>query len=89
VDKHGYADLVIGRSNDGFGEVDLDDPLLKVPDRRGARLGRRTRPLPYDDHHPGVPQPGPTPHRDRLVQLRHGHLGTVRTGSGLGAGCAR
>jgi hypothetical protein len=34
VDKDGYADLVIGRSNDGFGEVDLDDPLLK-----GGQIG--------------------------------------------------
>ncbi|MEU9568413.1 VCBS repeat-containing protein [Streptomyces massasporeus] len=34
VDKDGYADLVIGRPNDGFGEVDLDDPLLK-----GGQIG--------------------------------------------------
>jgi hypothetical protein len=34
VDKDGYADLVIGRSNDGFGEVDLDDSLLK-----GGQIG--------------------------------------------------
>ncbi|WP_078955855.1 FG-GAP-like repeat-containing protein [Streptomyces sp. NRRL B-1140] len=34
VDKDGYADLVIGRPNDGYGEVDLDDPLLK-----GGQIG--------------------------------------------------
>ncbi|MFB7930727.1 FG-GAP repeat protein [Streptomyces sp. NPDC056039] len=34
VDKDGFADLVIGRSNDGFGETDLDDPLLK-----GGQIG--------------------------------------------------
>ncbi|MER5832143.1 VCBS repeat-containing protein [Streptomyces sp. NPDC002130] len=34
VDKDGYADLVIGRPNDGFGEADLDDPLLK-----GGQIG--------------------------------------------------
>lgn len=34
VDKDGYADLVIGRPNDGFGEVPLDDPLLK-----GGQIG--------------------------------------------------
>ncbi|MEU4488315.1 VCBS repeat-containing protein [Streptomyces purpurascens] len=34
VDKDGFADLVIGRSNDGSGEVDLDDPLLK-----GGQIG--------------------------------------------------
>ncbi|MFJ8465169.1 VCBS repeat-containing protein [Streptomyces swartbergensis] len=34
VDDDGYADLVIGRSADGSGEVPLDDPLLK-----GGQIG--------------------------------------------------